>query len=125
MSLLKIVFMIVLFSNLAMAGDLSVPKKNFAVTVRGKYGTRWVKVYKDGSDWICNTEAVPYFVARGNPLKDFEWKKFQNFSDPGDCRDLVIIDDRLQTEHKTVKGCLDQTALKSLVNVLDERCRAE
>ena len=104
---------------------LSVPKKNFSVTVHGRYGTHWVKVYKDGSNWICNTEAAPYFVAHGNPLKEFQWKNYPISPDPGNCRDLVTIEDRLQAENKTTQGCLDQLRLKKLVDLLDRRCRAE
>jgi hypothetical protein len=120
----RILFLSLLIPALALGSSISVPERNFTIEVQGKYGSQWIKIYKDKTTWACQTSDLPYFEPKGNPLNDLDWKKLATESEhtPADCRDRVLIFDTLEKTRRKIATCSNLPETKRWLDVMFRRC---
>jgi hypothetical protein len=114
----------VLVPLVSFAANALAPAKKFTVFIHGKYADRWLKIYQDHGKWICEANEFPYFEAKGNPLRDLNWKKLEAESKratPG-CRDQVTLTDDLGRQSKKITSCLDLPRIKHWADEISQRC---
>jgi len=115
---------LVFYATIGSAAKIIVPPEHFSVSVQGKYETRWTKVFKDGPVWACQTDLLPYFEAKQEPLKDLDWKRLKTSAsskDLGPCTP-VILEDRRRGKTETITGCLENPEIGRFVKSVHKKC---
>ncbi|OFZ53850.1 MAG: hypothetical protein A2428_03310 [Bdellovibrionales bacterium RIFOXYC1_FULL_54_43] len=101
----------------------SVPKKHFLFRITGKYSSQFFKIYQKNGAWVCNSESVPFFEARKNPLESLDWNSVAKSSaDLKNCRDKVLIEDQLLKPGRKAAGCLSEPPFKQLADEIYRAC---
>jgi len=113
---------LVFFTN-ADARSIKVPEKHFSISVQTEYSTRWYKVYNESGKWICQTTALPYIEAGGNPLKSLDWKVLVARVPLSGCRQKVLIRDLRSDKERKAEGCLTDTGFSKFVAAVDRGCQ--
>lgn len=132
MSLLKLlswprfatVLLSVFCAHAAHATPIAVPKQHVLIEVKGRYGTQWTKVFKDGSGWACQTNLLPYYEAKSDPLKGLSWKEVRSLVgeiDPSCNSQLTVIDLR-NTHPIRIEGCMGDPKLDQWIASVHDRC---
>jgi hypothetical protein len=110
----------------AMAGKVQVPSKHFYMELKHQHGSgEWYRVYQKKGKWICQTESMPYFVAKSEPLAGLNLKQLGKSGDVSECRTQVVIRDKRVSPPQSYSGCADDNkALLDLISQIHDACRA-
>ncbi|HLE00857.1 MAG TPA: hypothetical protein VJB59_11390 [Bdellovibrionota bacterium] len=113
-----------IFGSATSSAKIIVPPEHFSVSVQGKYETRWTKVFKDGPVWACQTDLLPYFEAKEEPLKDLDWQRLKKTAaakDPGPCTP-VILEDHRRGKTESITSCLENPEIVRFVKSVHKKC---
>ena len=115
------------FTIPAFAASKAKAENDFVFMAGREYTIEMFRVFKKDKDWFCETENVPLFKAKGDPLRDLEWNKLEAAAKkleekPELCKVRVAIVDRRMDTPQEVKGCLTGP-FEDLYKKLSERCR--
>lgn len=110
----------------AAAGKVEAPARHFFMEVSHSHGRpEWFRIYARGSQWICQTESVPFFKAKANPLAAVDWAALRRQAEFESCEATAKITDARSKPVKSAKGCVDRDpAWAGLLERLNAACRA-
>lgn len=107
------------------ATQIPIPKNYVLVQIHGKYATQTTKIFNYKKKWVCQTEDLPYFEAKKNPLEEIRWTNLEaeeKNQSSANCRDHVLIQDRRTKPFKVVSGCLSSPDMTKTIDVINKLC---
>jgi|GEM_PF-4949627 len=107
------------------ATQIPIPKSYVLVQIHGKYAIQTTKIFNYKKKWICQTEDLPYFEAKKNPLEEIHWTDLKSEiknQHSENCRDHVLLQDRRTKPFKMVTGCLSSAEIKKTIEEINKLC---
>ena len=106
---------------------IKVPKRAFFMNIEGKYGRQWIRYFKEGNKWICQTESMPYAETKRAPLTKDDLSPLKKALRRPEknivCKDYVTIVNSLSKSSKNYWGCKKDKIFHGIVQKLNRVCR--
>jgi hypothetical protein len=111
-------------STPSFATEISVPHQHVYLEIKTRYGVQWTKIFKDGKVWACQSDILPYFESKKDPLAGLSWNEIKSLAgkpDPSCENQITLIDQRGKTTER-IKGCMGNPKLDQWIASVHDHC---